>query len=588
MAILALLALVVLAVAAITGRGLLDELERYRGEQQIQSRLDSLRYSLQEQEAALWRRRANGDTNIPPAVALEILRADGEAMALEKMEAGGGSAAERTAIATTLQGLQEVVALVARSPAAPALGSSADRRFIAELDPLIARMRAGADTWAEENAAEMVAENAAVTTATRRIITLTGATAILAILLGLLAWRLVARSRRRIVAALAAATDRLRHLADTDPLTGLSNQRLLHDRLQESTAAALSGGSGLSAIMIDLDHFKMVNDTFGHPVGDLVLVETARRIREVARAGDLVARIGGEEFLMLLPDTDGETAFAVAERVRATVRATDYAGGVGRLSASLGVASLNEGLDADALLARADAALYWAKRHGRDAAFLYDGRLMGDLSLAHRASEVAREDGLAALRALARAIDARDAATQRHSIRVADMSVMVATALGWTTEQATRLREAGLVHDVGKIGVPDAILLKPTGLTAAERELMKDHARLGARIVSEVLDEDQVEWVAHHHERWDGEGYPNGLRGTQIPEGARILAVADAWDAMTSRRDYSIALTPEEALDECRRCSGTHFWPPAIDALGRLDAAGALSTDHGAELATPG
>ena len=584
MAILALLALVVLAVAAITGRGLLDELERYRGEQQIQSRLDSLRYSLQEQEAALWRRRANGDTNIPPAVALEILRADGDAIALSRMEDGGGSAAERRAITTTLTGLKDVVALVARSPAAPALGSPADRRFIAELDPLIATMRSAADTWAEENAADLGAENAAVASATRRIITLTGATAIIAVLLGLLAWRLVARSRRRIVAALTAATDRLRHLADTDPLTGLSNQRLLHDRLQECTATALAAGSGLSAIMIDLDHFKTVNDTFGHPVGDLVLVETARRIREAAREGDLIARIGGEEFLMLLPDTDGATALAVAERVRATVRATDYEGEVGRLSASLGVATLSGGLDADALLARADAALYWAKRHGRDAAFLFDARLMGDLSLANRASEVAREDGLSALRALARAIDARDAATQRHSIRVADMAVMIATAMGWTPEEAVRLREAGLVHDVGKIGIPDSILLKPAGLTEAERELMKDHARLGARIVSEVLDQDQVEWVAHHHERWDGDGYPNGIRDVAIPEGARILAVADSWDAMTSARDYNIALTPDEALDECRRCSGTHFWPPAIEALGRLDAAGALGTTRPAEL----
>ena len=584
MAILALLALVVLAVAAITGRGLLDELERYRGEQQIQSRLDSLRYSLQEQEAALWRRRANGDTNIPPAVALEILRADGDAIALSRMEDGGGSAAERRAITTTLTGLKDVVALVARSPAAPALGSPADRRFIAELDPLIATMRSAADTWAEENAADLGAENAAVASATRRIITLTGATAIIAVLLGLLAWRLVARSRRRIVAALTAATDRLRHLADTDPLTGLSNQRLLHDRLQECTATALAAGSGLSAIMIDLDHFKTVNDTFGHPVGDLVLVETARRIREAAREGDLIARIGGEEFLMLLPDTDGATALAVAERVRATVRATDYEGEVGRLSASLGVATLSGGLDADALLARADAALYWAKRHGRDAAFLFDARLMGDLSLANRASEVAREDGLSALRALARAIDARDAATQRHSIRVADMAVMIATAMGWTPEETVRLREAGLVHDVGKIGIPDSILLKPAGLTEAERELMKDHARLGARIVSEVLDQDQVEWVAHHHERWDGDGYPNGIRDVAIPEGARILAVADSWDAMTSARDYNIALTPDEALDECRRCSGTHFWPPAIQALGRLDAAGALGTTRPAEL----
>ncbi len=585
MGILAVLALVVLAVAAITGRGMVDELERYRGEQSVQSRLDSLRYSLQEEEAALWRRRAEGDTRIPLEVAANILAANGEAIALSRVEAGGdGSAAERTAIAETLDGLTAVVGLVASSSGSPELGSPADRRFVAALTPLITDLRSAADTWASENSTELDDANAAVTAATRRIITLTGATAVLAILLGLITWRLIARSRRRVVGALQAATERLRHLADTDPLTGLSNQRLLHDRLQEATASAQTSGRGLSAVMIDLDHFKTVNDTFGHPVGDLVLVETARRIRTAARAGDIVARIGGEEFLMLLPDTDGVTALAVAERVRAAVRATDYPAGAGRLSASLGVASLADELDADGLLAQADAALYWAKRHGRDAAFRYNAALMGDLSVPNRTREIAREDGLAALRALARAIDARDAATQRHSIRVADMAVMIATALGWTADQTIRLREAGLVHDVGKIGIPDSILLKASGLTPDERELMKDHARLGARIVSEVLDPDQVEWVAHHHERWDGDGYPLGIDGTNIPEGARILAVADSWDAMTSAREYNVALGREEALEECVRCSGAQFWPAAVDALVRLDAAGALPEREAPEL----
>jgi diguanylate cyclase (GGDEF)-like protein/putative nucleotidyltransferase with HDIG domain len=585
MAILAVLALVVLAVAAITGRGMVDGLERYRGEQAVQSRLDSLRYALQEEEAALWRRRADGNTSIPLEVAANILAANGEAIALSEIEADGeGSAAEGRAIADTLAGLTRVVGLVATSPGSPELGSPADLRFVATLTPLIADLRAAADTWARENSAQLDEANRAVTAATRRIITLTGATAILAILLGLLVWRLVARSRRRIVDALQGATERLRHLADTDPLTGLSNQRLLHDRLQEASASAQATGRGLSAVMIDLDHFKTVNDTYGHPVGDLVLVETARRIRDAARSGDIVARIGGEEFLMLLPDTDGVTALAVAERVRAAVRATDYPAGAGRLTASLGVASLADELDADGLLAQADAALYWAKRHGRDAAFRYNAGLMGDLSVSNRVREIAREDGLAALRALARAIDARDAATQRHSIRVADMAVMIATALGWTSDQAIRLREAGLVHDVGKIGIPDSILLKSSGLTPDERELMKDHARLGARIVSEVLDPDQVEWVAHHHERWDGDGYPLGIDGTDIPEGARILAVADSWDAMTSAREYNVAMTREEALEECVRCSGSHFWPIAIDALVRLDVAGALPETEAAEL----
>ncbi len=583
-AILVVLALVVVAVAAITGRGMVAELETYRAVQITQSRLDEVKYTLQEQEAAFWRHRAGGGSGVPVAIGRKVLEVTGIARELSE-SVGVTRAVEASAVRDTLSRLDALVALVLGTGDPGPPGSEGDARFIARLSPLISGLKESATIWGEQNAAALEASNDRVATATRRIIVLTGGTALLALLLGLLTWRLTSRSRRRVLAALHGATERLRYLADTDPLTGLSNQRLLHDRLQEVTAAARSGGGGLSAIMMDLDHFKAVNDTFGHPVGDLVLVETARRIRESSRSGDVVARIGGEEFLMLLPDTDGVTALAVAERVRTAVRATDYPGDAGRLTASLGVATLSGDLDADGLLAQADSALYWAKRHGRDASFRYNPDLMGDLSVPNRTREIAREDGLAALRALARAIDARDAATQRHSIRVADMAVMISTALGWTPDQAIRLREAGLVHDVGKIGIPDSILLKPSGLTPDERELMKDHARLGARIVSEVLDPDQVDWVAHHHERWDGDGYPNGIDGTTIPEGARILALADAWDAMTSSREYSEALGGEEALEECVRCSGTHFWPAAVDALVRLDTAGALGTSRPAEIA---
>lgn len=581
-AILAVLALIVIVVAGITGRGMVAELDDYRAFQQAQSRLDELKYSLQEQEAAFWRHRAAGGSGMPPEIARAVLVAAG---ATRELGRGTGVAATVGASSATgtLDRLDALVAFVTAAGNPGPLGSEPDRRFVAGLTPLIAGLKESATTWSESNALALEASNERVATATRRIVVVTGVTGLIATLLGFIAWRLTSRSRRRVLGALQAATERLRHLADTDPLTGLSNQRLLHDQLQEATATR-GTDRGLSAVMIDLDHFKTVNDTYGHPVGDLVLIETARRIRESSRAGDTVARIGGEEFLMLLPDTDGVTALAIAERVRSAIRSSPYPSGAGRLTASLGIATLAGELDADALLAQADAALYWAKRHGRDGAFRYNPGLMGDLSVPNRAREIAREDGLAALRALARAIDARDAATQRHSIRVADMAVMIATALGWTQDQTIRLREAGLVHDVGKIGIPDSILLKSSGLTPDERELMKDHARLGARIVSEVLDPDQVEWVAHHHERWDGDGYPLGIDGTDIPEGARILAVADSWDAMTSSREYNVAMTREEALEECVRCSGSHFWPIAIDALVRLDVAGALPETEAAQL----
>ena len=583
-AILVVLALIVVGVAVLTGRGMVSELRDYRDIQRTQTRLDSLKYTLQEQEAAFWRHRAQGGVGVPPAILANVMDAAGQAEELSRGPAVTGAVSAGT-VGLTIARLRALIGFVATTPDPGPQDSPGDRRFIRGLNGHVADLKVSAGAWAEQNAATLEATNDRVTAATRRLITVTGITALLATLLGLIAWRMVSRSRRRVLAALEAATERMRHLADTDPLTGLSNQRLVHDRMLDLLAEARAQGSGLSAIMIDLDHFKAVNDACGHPVGDLVLIETARRLRESSRGGDVVARMGGEEFLMLLPDTDAVTALVVAERVRAAVRDAPYGGGAGRLTASLGVATLVDGIDGDALLERADTALYWAKRNGRDAAFPYNPEVMGSLTTGNRANQLAREDGLAALRALARAIDARDAATQRHSIRVADMAVLIAGALGWTSGQTMRLREAGLVHDVGKIGIPDAVLLKSGTLTAAERELMKDHARLGARIVSEVLDDDQVEWVAHHHERWDGRGYPLGLRDTGIPEGARILALADCWDAMTSARDYSAALTVDEALAECVRCSGAQFWPAAVDALLRLDAGGGLPAREPVELA---
>ena len=588
-AIVVALSLIVVAVAAITGRSMISELADYRVEQSWQTRLNTVRYALQEQEATLWRQRSRGEAAIRLDAVRVVLGAAAEGHALADKElASDPSPAERRAIRDTLAGLDTLVAVVAGPREVGPAGSPADLRFLARLEPIVTDLKNSADRWSAENAAELTASNAGVTAATRRIIALTGATALLATIIGLLLWRRISRARRRIIHALREAQEQLRHLANTDPLTGLANQRVLHDRLQRFRPGAGAEASRLSVIMIDLDHFKVVNDTHGHPVGDQVLLETAGRMMTVARRKDVVARIGGEEFLMLLPDTDGAAALALAERVRAAVRDSDYPGGVGRLTASLGVATMRPGLDADALLRQADAALYWAKSHGRDSAFAYSDELMSDLSAQSRARQIAHSEGLAALRALALAIDAKDPATRRHSIRVAEMAVLIARELGWTPEQLARLREAGLVHDVGKIGVPDAILLKPGILTPDERELMMDHARLSSRIVSEVLDADQVEWVASHHERWDGDGYPDGLSEEDIPEGARILALADCWDAMTGARGYNAPLTTREALEECQRCSQTHFWPAAVAALERLHRVGDIPTRQEEALATIG
>jgi putative nucleotidyltransferase with HDIG domain len=181
-----------------------------------------------------------------------------------------------------------------------------------------------------------------------------------------------------------------------------------------------------------------------------------------------------------------------------------------------------------------------------------------------------REQTLAALRALAGAIDTKDSATRRHSERVATLAVQLARRRGWSAPAAERLREAALVHDVGKVAIPDVILLKPAPLDADEYERVKQHAALGAELAGNVLDAEQVAWVRHHHERWDGAGYPDGLRGPDIPDGAQLLTLADAWDALVSDRPYAPARNVPAALEECRRCAGSHFAPSAVAALEAL------------------
>ncbi len=176
----------------------------------------------------------------------------------------------------------------------------------------------------------------------------------------------------------------------------------------------------------------------------------------------------------------------------------------------------------------------------------------------------------AAIRALARAIDAKDPSTRMHSERVAHLATRIAEAMGWPADRVELLREAGLVHDVGKIGVPDAVLLKPGRLTGDEFEIVKQHAPLGAEIAREILTAEQVSWIRAHHERWDGSGYPDRVAGEDIPEAARILCVADSIDVMTSRRPYCEPHSWEEAMDECRRCSGSHFDPRVVEAVTSL------------------
>ena len=366
----------------------------------------------------------------------------------------------------------------------------------------------------------------------------------------------------------------LRRLASTDGLTRLPNRRAFEERLEQEVTRAHRHGRDLSLVVLDLDHFKQVNDAHGHPVGDRVLVEFAERLRRLVRQEDFVGRMGGEEFAWLMPEAPAGEALRAAERLRLHVAGRPFSGAVA-LTVSGGVCDLGDARGAAELYRLADEALFWAKGRGRNQIHRYTaGRAAEETSRSAPVRSAERQHTVRGVRALARAVDAKDPATRLHSERVADLAVRLAIELGWAPDMVSALGEAALVHDVGKIGVPDAVLLKPGPLTVPEREQVIAHAALGGLIASDVLSSGQAGWVRSHHERWGGGGYPDDLRGDEIPAGALIIALADAVDVMCSARVYAPARTWEEALAECRREAGRQFAPWAVDALTRLGTPG--------------
>ena len=265
-------------------------------------------------------------------------------------------------------------------------------------------------------------------------------------------------------------------------------------------------------------------------------------------------------------------AYAAAERMRRAIADLPFVQAGSLISA--GVCDLANADDATSLFRQADLALYWVKTNGRDATFRYSPEVLELLSGEEQAHRLSRARAISGIRILAQAVDAKDPSTQRHSERVADVAVSLAEELGWPLERVALLNEAALVHDVGKIGIPDDVLLKPGPLSEEDYAVVKTHPALGAQMVADALSPEQAEWIRCHHERLDGTGYPMGLAGGELSEGSRILALADAWDAMTWARPYRQPLRTGEALAEVRRNTGTQFCPRAAAALARIWEAG--------------
>jgi diguanylate cyclase (GGDEF)-like protein/putative nucleotidyltransferase with HDIG domain len=360
---------------------------------------------------------------------------------------------------------------------------------------------------------------------------------------------------------------RLYDAARTDPLTKLSNRRGFRELLDLELERARRHGSGMGVLVGDLDNFKDINDLRGHQVGDLALQRVAKLLEEGKRPIDATARVGGEEFALILPDIERSEAFALAEHLRLALHKA-FAQDPTELTISFGLSLYPEnGETAASLIHAADQALYAAKESGRDRTVLHNPALRAELRTPSDVRDIGGERFVMAVLEMAEAVDLRFSGSARHSETVGRYAEITARELGLPEYRVNRIRLAGILHDIGKAGVPNSILHKPGPLTEQEYEQIKRHPELGAQMIEHISLSDVREWVAAHHERPDGLGYPRGLSAAAIPLEARIVAVADAYEAMTSDRPYRDSIGYEAALAELSRCAGTQFDAQVVEAF---------------------
>ena len=377
--------------------------------------------------------------------------------------------------------------------------------------------------------------------------------------------------RKRVEEQQRVLQERILALATTDPVTELPNHRALLARLDQELERAQQYNRSCSLLFLDLDHFKALNDGYGHVAGDAALCEVASLIRAQLRRMDTVGRWGGEEFVAILPELQADEALSMAEAVRATVAAHAFSAGGGlHLTCCVGVASYpTHAQEREGLLSAADHAMYGAKRFGRNQVRAADDPAVFALFMESHLEEGREEAALVGMvEALVTLVEARDYSTGRHSHQVANLVLQLARALGLPAAEAQMIALAGRLHDVGKVAIPDGVLQKAGHLTEEDWGLIRTHPVVGAEVVSHIPALRPLAPVIRaHHERWDGQGYPNRLKGEAIPLGARILAVVDAYLAMTVDRPYQRACVPAVALAELRRCAGSQFDPRIVEAL---------------------
>ena len=371
----------------------------------------------------------------------------------------------------------------------------------------------------------------------------------------------------------------VQQMARVDELTSLLNRRSLDEIIDSEVNRHSRYGGVLSLIILDLDSMKTVNDKHGHLAGDKLLGRVGSILKKTIRKVDYGFRYGGDEFAVLLPQTSIDAAMHVAERIRMQIASGTK--GTIPSTASLGLASWPaDGLTSNEVIAAADTALYRAKRSGGNRILRYqpDSLISNYTTVTAQSSD--DSEALTTIYFMAAAVDARDRYTGDHSRKVNEYAKALGKALNLQTQEIDRISACALLHDIGKVGISDEILNKTGELTEEEWEIIKSHPNLGATMAAHVHKlAPYIPGILYHHERYDGGGYPEGLVGEEIPLEARIIAIADAFAAMTSTRNYSAALSYEEAVEEIKRGVGTQFDPVLVKVF--LSIVGEVSSAQG-------